>query len=165
MVAGLPATLGNKADLQQSFYVGDVTWSARAGKMGWLLCDGSAISRTTYADLFAEIGTAFGAGDGSTTFNLPDGQGRALIGVGAGVSLTARALGDAGGEEEHQLTIAELPAHTHPYTRVTSGGGQGGGGSAAHNSTADVTGSEGGDTPHNNMQPFLALNMFIYTGV
>lgn len=50
-------------------------------RTGFLLCDGSAVSRSTYSDLFAKIGTTFGAGDGSTTFNLPDGRGVAIIGV------------------------------------------------------------------------------------
>lgn len=62
---------------------------------GWLVCDGSAVSRTTYAALFAAIGTAWGAGDGSTTFNLPDMRGR----VGAGRD-------DMGGTPAGRLTVA-----------------------------------------------------------
>jgi microcystin-dependent protein len=54
---------------------------------GWLLCDGSPISRTTYADLFALISTTYGAGDGSTTFNIPDMRGRAVIGAGTGTKV------------------------------------------------------------------------------
>lgn len=54
---------------------------------GFLLCDGSAVSRTTYARLFAVIGTTYGAGDGSTTFNLPDSRGRAFIGAGSGTKV------------------------------------------------------------------------------
>lgn len=80
---------------------------------GWLLCDGSAVSRTTFAALFAAIGTNYGIGDGSTTFSLPDGRGRTPIGAGQGTGLTNRALGARVGEEAHQLTIAELAAHTH----------------------------------------------------
>ena len=53
---------------------------ASTAPTGWLMCDGSAVSRTTYADLFAEIGTSYGAGDGSTTFNLPDAKGRSIFG-------------------------------------------------------------------------------------
>ncbi|HET8871838.1 MAG TPA: phage tail protein [Aquabacterium sp.] len=56
--------------------------AASAAPSGWLLCDGSAVSRTTYAALFAAVGTTFGAGDGSTTFNLPNGAGRGFIGAG-----------------------------------------------------------------------------------
>jgi microcystin-dependent protein len=94
--------------------VGAVTaYAGASAPAGWLLCDGSAVSRSTYADLFAAVGTAFGAGDGSSTFNLPDLRGRAPLGAGTGSGLTARSLGASLGEEQHQLTAAEMPAHTH----------------------------------------------------
>lgn len=80
---------------------------------GWRLCDGSAISRTTFFRLFGAIGTTFGVGDGSTTFNVPDMRGRVGIGAGTGTGLTARTLGATGGEENHALTVAELAAHDH----------------------------------------------------
>ncbi len=80
---------------------------------GWLQCNGAAVSRTTYANLFAVIGTRYGAGDGGTSFNLPDFRGRALIGAGNGTGLTLRSLGDEVGEETHLLTVSEIPAHTH----------------------------------------------------
>lgn len=75
---------------------------------GWLLCDGSAVSRTDYADLFTAIGTTYGSGDGSTTFNVPDLSGRVVIGVSQ-----SHALGSTGGEATHVLTSSELPAHVH----------------------------------------------------
>lgn len=75
---------------------------------GFLMCDGSAISRSTYADLFSAIGTTYGVGDGSTTFNLPDMSGRVPIGVSLDI-----ALGDVGGEETHTLLTNELPSHSH----------------------------------------------------
>lgn len=75
---------------------------------GWLLCDGSAVSRSTYADLFAAIGTTYGSGDGSGTFNLPDLSGRVVIGVSQ-----SHALGSTGGEATHVLTSSELPVHVH----------------------------------------------------
>lgn len=75
---------------------------------GWLLCDGSAVSRDTYSDLFDAIGTIYGDGDGSTTFNLPDLSGRVVIGVS-----NSHALGSTGGEASHTLTESELPAHSH----------------------------------------------------
>lgn len=75
---------------------------------GFLLCDGSAVSRSDYAALFEVIGTTFGAGDGSTTFNLPDLGGRVPLGVSQG-----HALGTTGGSETVTLTESELPAHTH----------------------------------------------------
>lgn len=75
---------------------------------GWLLCDGSAVSRTTYATLFEVIGTTYGAGDGSTTFNVPDLSGRVVIGVSG-----THALGSTGGSETVTLSVSELPAHSH----------------------------------------------------
>lgn len=237
--------------------VGDYCWSARNTKTGWLKCQAQAVSRTTYAALFAEIGVTYGPGDGSTTFNLPDGQGRALIGSGAGLllelvaaagvttgsdtfavasntdkwltgmkvqvsstgtlptglvaatdywvirdtattikfattlanalagtaiditaagsgthtvthTLTTRAVGDKGGEEMHGLTLNELAAHQHTaYNASTGAGGSqisvatSGGTYASNNQTA----AAGGSSAHNNMQPFLAANLFIYVGV
>ena len=78
---------------------------------GFLVCDGGAYSRTEYAVLFAVIGTRYGVGNGSTTFNVPNFSGRVPVGVDAG-----HALASAGGEETHRLTISETPAHTHAFT-------------------------------------------------
>lgn len=75
---------------------------------GYLVCDGSAVSRDTYSALFSVIGTTYGAGDGSTTFNLPDLSGRVAIGAS-----TSHAMGTTGGEETHVLTSGELAAHSH----------------------------------------------------
>lgn len=75
---------------------------------GFLLCDGSAVSRTTYSDLFDIIGTTFGQGDGSSTFNVPDLSGRVVIGVSTNIL-----NGDTGGEETHTILSSELPVHSH----------------------------------------------------
>lgn len=82
---------------------------------GYLLCNGQAVSRTTYASLFAAIGTTYGAGDGNTTFNVPNLNGRTAIG-----SNSSHALASTGGAESHvhstgnhTLTIAEMPKHNH----------------------------------------------------
>ena len=95
---------------------------------GWLLCYGQAISRTTYSSLYAVIGTTFGAGDGSTTFNVPDLRGRIRagkdnMGGSAASRLTsttitsgATTIGNSGGEQTHVLTTAELAAHSHGVT-------------------------------------------------
>jgi len=81
---------------------------------GFILCDGRAVSRTTYAALFNEIGTRYGAGDSSTTFNVPDIQGRSPIGAGTGDGLTFRDISAPEvGEEDHELTEAENGAHRH----------------------------------------------------
>lgn len=96
--------------------VGAVQAYGGAAPAGWLVCDGSAVSRTTYANLFAVIGTTFGAGDGSTTFNVPDLRGRGPIGSGTGSGLTARTTGQQLGNETHAMTNAELVNHTHSIT-------------------------------------------------
>lgn len=100
---------------------------------GWLLCDGSAISRTTYAALFAVIGTSFGSGDGSSTFNVPDLRGRVPVGLDnldntegtgggdAGRLDVANTLGGSGGAQYHTLSTTEMPAHTHTQNSHTHG--------------------------------------------
>lgn len=75
---------------------------------GFLLCDGSAVSRDTYATLYAVIGDTYGAGDGSTTFNLPDLTGRVVLGTSSTYTLAS-----TGGEETHALTTSEMPSHAH----------------------------------------------------
>lgn len=91
-----------------------MAWAASAAPTGWALCDGSAVSRTTYANLFASIGTTYGVGDGSTTFNLPDFRTRIPRSIGSGF-----ALGDKGGLDNISLTIANLPSHSHTLTNGT----------------------------------------------
>jgi microcystin-dependent protein len=88
---------------------------------GWLACDGSLVSRTTYSRLFAVISTTFGPGDGVNTFTLPDYRGRMSMGVGSGVGLTPRALGDQGGYETVSLTVAQMPAHSHTASGTQPG--------------------------------------------
>lgn len=94
-------------------------YAGTSAPSGFLLCDGSAVSRTTNAALFAAIGTIWGAGDGSTTFNVPDLRRRTTIGAGGtAVTFPVNTVGAIGGEELHQLTTAELAAHNHPITVV-----------------------------------------------
>ena len=107
---GTPGVLGIAAAVPAGLIA---MYGGPTAPSGWLLCDGAAVSRTTYAALFAAIGTTWGSGDWSTTFNVPDLQGRAAIGVGSGSGLTTRALADKVGAETHQLTEAELAAHQH----------------------------------------------------
>jgi len=130
---------------------------------GWLMADGSAISRTTYSALFTAIGTTYGAGDGSTTFNLPSLKGR--VSVGHDTAQTEfDVLGETGGEKTHQLTVAELPAHTHSFytlAQLTVGGGPGYYG--LWGDGGSTTGSTGSDAPHNNLEPYIVLNYIICT--
>jgi microcystin-dependent protein len=91
---------------------------------GWLLCNGQAVSRATYADLFAEIGTLYGVGDGSTTFNLPDYRDKVIIGAGG-----AFAVGASGGSATKVIAAANLPPHAHTINHqhastTTVNGGQ-----------------------------------------
>lgn len=83
---------------------------------GWLMCDGSIVSRMTYSDLFKIIGTTYGSGNFNDTFTLPDMRGRMPICAGAGASLTARTLGSNVGAETAALSEANLPSHTHTAT-------------------------------------------------
>jgi microcystin-dependent protein len=80
---------------------------------GWLTCNGSAVNRTTYAALYSVIGNTFGAGDGLTTFNLPDFRGRFALGAGWGPGLSARNVGEAGGFENITLSVSQMPVHSH----------------------------------------------------
>ncbi len=82
----------------------------------YLLCDGSAVSRTTYARLFAVIDTTWGVGDGTTTFNLPDFRRNVAVGAGGSGSATlGNAVGDTGGAESYVLVNNDLPPHTHTH--------------------------------------------------
>jgi microcystin-dependent protein len=78
----------------------------------WLICDGSAVSRTTYNVLYALIGTTYGVGNGTTTFNLPTFQSRVPVGLNAGDTNFAT-LGQVGGETNHTLSWSEMPVHYH----------------------------------------------------
>jgi microcystin-dependent protein len=145
------------------------------GVAAWLLCDGTAVSRTTYAALFAVLGSTYGAGNGSTTFNLPDLRGRVPLGAGTGAqnggsgsgvisggtALTARTRGGFGGDER-------LQQHQHTANKGTTHPGDGSGllfsnttlngeifGGNVLNTTA--TGSGG------NMTPFIVTNYLIKT--
>jgi len=146
---------------------------------GWLLCYGQAVSRTTYVDLFTAIGVAFGAGDGSTTFNLPDMRGRVPGGkddmggtaasrlTTAGSGVDGATLGAAGGSQTHTLTSAQIPAHTHSIVALGSRNTTAGGSETIADSSGGVTmntnANTGGGSAHPITQPTLVLNHIIKT--
>ena len=115
-------------------------YAGTSAPSGYLLCYGQAVSRTTYSDLFSAIGTTYGTGDGSSTFNLPDLRGRAIAGqddmggssanrlTGQTGGVNGDTLGGTGGGETHTLTTAQLASHTHSVSSVTVYGWYGGGG-------------------------------------
>lgn len=102
-----------------SMPTGSITmWSTATAPTDWLLCDGSAVSRTTYATLFGVISTTYGTGDGSTTFNLPNLKGRIPVGLDS-TQTEFDALGETGGAKTHTLTTTEMPSHTHTQNAHT----------------------------------------------
>jgi microcystin-dependent protein len=151
---------------------GTINQTARAtAPTGYLLCDGSAISRSTYASLFDAIGTAYGVGDGSTTFNIPNLQGRVPVGRDSSQS-EFDVLGEVGGAKTHTLTEAQMPAHTHSWSAQSAGdvndflGGSAAsfGISASYNASTNYgsfLSTTGGNQAHNNLQPYVVLNYMI----
>lgn len=144
---------------------------------GWAFCDGSLLPISTNSALFSILGTQYG-GNGTTVFALPDLRGRVPIGQGNGPGLSGYVIGQVGGQETHTLTVNEIPAHTHPFTvavaneattpQTRPGGNILGPGqvyepvSAADATLGGVTSSSaGGNVPHENRQPYIALNYII----
>lgn len=135
---------------------------------GWLNCNGSAVDRTVYANLFSVIGTDFGSGDGISTFNLPNYSGRAPVGVGLSDApdATPWSIGEMRGTETHRLTVEELPQHTHDVdAKAQNDTGSGAIADGSDNSAGTVvsTQSTGGDLSHNNIQPSIGINFIIKT--
>jgi microcystin-dependent protein len=231
---------------------GILPYAGSAAPANFLLCDGSAVSRTTYATLFGVISTTFGVGNGSTTFNLPDLRNRVPMGAGTGtkvatfasrasnvitvtglsdaannefqtgqavlysapsgamtglsdnttyyliktgnltfslatsvananagiaislssdgtgtqtftLTFTTRTLGNTGGEENHALTDAEMPSHTHTSNAVQSSGSNGAGTAGNSSYGAATINATGSDTVHNILNPFVVINYIIKT--
>ena len=141
---------------------------------GWAFCDGQILPINQNQSLYSLLGTTYG-GDGRTTFALPDLRGRTPVHVGSGIN-----QGQKGGEEGHTLTTAEMPQHTHSSSANTATGNQGSDISPTNNVLASQARRElpiyaqptnlthlspvantGGGQPHENMQPFLAVNFCI----
>ena len=150
-------------------------WAGASAPSGWLLCQGQAVSRTTYAALYAVCGTAYGTGDGSSTFNLPDLRARMPLGLNG--SGTFNALGKTGGEENHTLTTAEMPSHGHEVTAGNAMPKLGAwatnmGAGSSWRSISITNGSDGalgvvsasntgGGGAHNNMPPYVVMSFII----
>lgn len=138
---------------------------------GWLGCNGQAISRTVYGKLFSIIGTYFGEGDGSTTFNVPNLNNYSTpIGYVYGEEQSERGyIGTTGGAETHAMTIYELAPHTHNFNRTWGGSlsqdtsekkVQAGYGDSSY-WTDGVTESAGEGDPFSLMQPYVTTNYII----
>ncbi|MEM9022910.1 MAG: tail fiber protein [Bacteroidota bacterium] len=156
---------------------------------GWAFCDGQLLSINSHSALFSLLGTTYG-GDGRTTFGLPDLRGRIPVGPRHGPGLSNYVLGERGGQETHTLTLAELASHNHLVTGGSAtmhtsaaaaspspdgnylapdaaappyGTTRGTGVMASDAISVDsiTIGNNGGSRPHNNLQPFLALNYII----
>lgn len=130
---------------------------------GWLLCDGSAVSLTTYAALYAIVGVTYG-NPGGGNFNLPDMRGR--VPVGKSTDTEFDGLGETGGEKTHALSEAEMPAHTHTVATNNSTGTSEATkvndlGQDANVGNPVTTNSTGSGTAHNNLQPYITLNYII----
>ncbi|WP_417805288.1 phage tail protein [Thalassospira lucentensis] len=131
---------------------------------GFMLCDGAELLASENADLFSAIGTTYGTGQAPGSFKLPDLRGRAPIGAGHGDGLTDRVLAVSDGSETHQLTVDEMPNHTHDSAypegqKIFQVGNNRTG--QINSAEYRATESTGGDQPHNNMQPYLVVNYII----
>lgn len=144
--------------------IGSITaYGNETAPANWLICDGSAVSRTAYADLFAVIGTKYGEGDGSTTFNLPNLKGRVPVGLDSD-DTDFNSIGKTGGEKTHKLTIEEMPNHTHNFKygfKFVSGANEWGAANTDYQEIGNVISPAGGDQPHNNLQPYEVNNFII----
>jgi microcystin-dependent protein len=159
-------------------------YAGSSAPSGWLLCDGSSVSSTNYLALHAVISNTFGgsAYTGATglSFNLPDLRGRFPMGAGTGTGLnasgtggapsgtaqTARTRGAWGGEETHQLTLSEMPSHSHNLTTYAASSGTSG--YRLYDRFGDATNvistnTAGSDARHATIPPFVVLNFIIKT--
>jgi microcystin-dependent protein len=157
-----------------------VPFAGSTSPAGWELCYGQAISRTTYAGLFTTIGTTYGSGDGSTTFNVPDLRGRVSAGkddmggtaasrLTSTVLTASNTLGATGGTQTHTLTSAQsgVPAHSHSiqvanvHTFTGIIGSTGHGGTVTYNATTENNTAANASSAHPITQPTIILNYII----
>lgn len=157
-------------------FIGDIMmFGGNFAPIGWMKCEGQILPISGNESLFAVIGATYG-GDGQVTFALPDMRGRCIIGFGTGSNLTPRTQGDAVGEEQTTLSVANLPSHTHSLACTSANGDASSVASrvpaasesanyrfpsSIEVSSPAATSTAGGGAPHPNMQPFLALTICI----
>ena len=158
-----------------------ILFAGNFAPQGWALCNGQLLPINQNAALFSILGTTYG-GNGQTTFALPDLRGRVPVSAGQAVTGTVYVLGETGGVETVTLTQTQMPMHNHLMSASTSALGNASlptnayladGGAAtkiyASSATSGVTlnvqaiSQAGGSQPHQNMQPFLAMNYIIAT--
>lgn len=139
-------------------------WATNTAPTNYLLCDGASVDRTTYAALFAVIGTTYGTVD-ATHFTLPNLKGRVPVGYTT-VDTEFNALGKTGGAKTHSLNTSEIPSHQH----MVQGADKLKLDDAAGSHTTYVfaggidignTAATGGNGAHNNIQPYITLNYII----
>jgi microcystin-dependent protein len=166
-----------EAGLEDLPFVGEIRLFAGSfAPAGWALCDGQLLPISQFETLFSLIGTTYG-GDGQNTFALPDLRGSLAMHAGTGPGLTPRTVGEKAGEERVTLTTGAMPAHAHLAfadagngtspapdglrpARNAAGGLPYGLGSNSQLAPEAIA-PQGGSQPHDNMQPFLALNFCI----
>lgn len=142
-----------------------IPYGSETAPANWLVCDGSAVSRTTYAELFAVLGTKYGAGDGSTTFNLPNLKGRVPVGYDS-TQTEFDTMGETGGEKQHTLTADEIPALTYRAKIASPEKGTGyfvgenigyGTNNDVHQSSPVTINTNAGGQSHNILQPYQVV--------
>jgi len=163
-------------------FIGEISmFAGNFAPRGWALCDGQLLSISQNTALFSILGTTYG-GDGRTTFGLPDLRGRVPMHPGNGPGLTPRSLGEKGGVEEVNLTINQMPSHSHhasgtvrayngdpdsesPDETVLANGQFYSSQSPDTNMHADsvqmTVDNSGGSQPHTNIQPYQCINYII----
>ena len=138
-------------------------WAGDTIPDGWLLCDGSEVSKTTYPNLYEAIGDLWGVPSSSSNFKLPNLAGKVPVGYNS-ADTDFTPVGHTDGEKTHKLTIAEMPSHSHSRNYYSSDWCANGTKSGYHGSdtgTKKVTGSTGGNGAHNNLQPYAVVKYII----
>lgn len=187
LTGALPAIDGSNLTGIEGIPTGTITsWSDSSIPSGFLECDGSNVSRTTYSGLFAVVGTTYGSGDGSTTFGLPDLQDNVAVGksnnkalASTGGANTVASSGNVGGSTANAtLSTGQLASHHHnvPQTSLTSGGNQIASGMQGGANSSDESSNVGSGQGHSHnlsgnftgdansvLQPYLTLIYIIKT--